>query len=94
MSDQGQIWHKGQLNAYALPNGTFISTDLQQKRIGLVRNNTQYRERLEKAARIAGYTPPELTIARASADKKYDLETVIRHSKLAENATKGKQDEK
>jgi hypothetical protein len=92
--DTSQIWHKGQLNALALPNGTFISTDLQMKRIGLVRNNTEYRERLEKASRMAGYVPPELTIARASSKKTVDLETLIRQSKMAENKTKGKDHEK
>lgn len=52
-----------QINAHALADGSFISPDLTKKRIEILRNNTQYREAIEKAQRIAGYTDPALSIS-------------------------------
>lgn len=58
------IWHRGQIDALALPRGCYIDTYKTRQHVETVRNNTAYREALEKAARVAGYTPPALTLAR------------------------------
>jgi hypothetical protein len=88
------IWNKGQIDAHALPNNMLISADLEQKHVALVRNNSEYRERLEKAAKIAGYIPPVLTLARAPINKKLDIDALLRQNAKAERLTKGKKDEK
>lgn len=58
------IWHRGQIDALSLPRGCYIDTYKTRTHIETVRNNTAYREALEKAAKIAGYVPPALTLAR------------------------------
>lgn len=53
-----------QIDAMALPNGSFISPTMTRMRIQMVQNNPEYRESLEKASRIAGYTDPALSLSR------------------------------
>lgn len=88
------IWKRGTINAHAMPNGTFISTDLQTKRFDLIRNNTEYRERIEKASRMAGFTPVELRISRGASADTSNIDAIVRQNNKAETLSKGKEDEK
>lgn len=82
------IWHNGTLNARELKNGRgFISTDLQKERVRLIRNNPEYRERLEIAQRLAGYEDKLMIAARGSVQQEA-ISTLFEHSKKAEAVTK------
>ena len=86
----------GTINAYALPNGSFQSCDLQMKRLDMIRNNTTYRENLEKAQRAAGYKDKLLIIARGSKKDRAAIESLMNQNKKAERFAKqkGYEDEK
>jgi hypothetical protein len=68
-----QIWNGGTIDVLALPHGTFISPKLTKKRVELARNNSVYREALEKASKMAGYVDPALSLARGRVQKSKSL---------------------
>jgi hypothetical protein len=86
----------GTINAYALPNGSFQSCDLQVKRVALIRNNTTYRENLEKAQRAAGYVDKLMVVARGSKKDRRAIESLMNQNQKAERFAKqkGYEDEK
>jgi len=90
MSD---IWHGGQIDALALPNGCFISPALSKRRIEAVRSNTEYREALEKAGRIAGYVDPALSIARGRVSTE-NTTALFKQNEKAERLIKERRNEK
>ena len=90
MSD---IWHRGrQIDALALPHGTFISPDLTRKRISVARNNTNYREALEKACKMAGYVDPALSLARGRVSNQ-DARSLFKQNEKAERLIKEKRND-
>lgn len=84
------LWYNGRLNARALPDGTFISTDIQQKRLDLLRNNTQYRENIETAMKMSGYTDKLLVASRGGVA---GMDKILDQTAKAERVTKEKTDE-
>ena len=84
-------WNKGTINAKELGNGNFISTDIQKKRVELLRNNTEYREKIEKAQKMAGYEDKLLLASRGIQDNA--IQTILNQSRLAEEATNGGKNE-
>lgn len=84
-------WNKGTVNAKDLGNGNFISTDIQKKRVELLRNNTEYRENIEKAQRVAGYEDKLLLAARGIQENA--IQTILNQSQLAEQAITGGRNE-
>ena len=88
------IWlpNQRQIDAHALPNDTFISPKITKKRIEMVRSNTSYREALEKAQRMAGYTDPALSIARGRTSEK-DARSLFEQNEQAEQILKEKKNE-
>jgi len=91
MSD---IWipNGRQIDAHALPGGSFVSPAITKKRIELVRNNPEYREALEKASRVAGYVDPALSIARGRTSNK-DAESLFKQNAKAEKIIKEKRND-
>jgi hypothetical protein len=57
------IWKNGQLNAHNVGKGVFVSPDMTRMRISHLQTNTIYREKIEKAQRMAGYIDKGLIIA-------------------------------
>jgi hypothetical protein len=64
-----------QINIHTLPGGMFLSTDLQKERLKQLRNNTQYREAIEKAQKMTGSTDRLLFYSRGGRDKILDAMT-------------------
>ena len=87
------IWKNGTIDAHRIGPGNFVSVDLQMKRLNEIRNNTTYREKLEKAQRMAGYPDKLLIIARGSNVNHDSEQALINQNKKAETLTKGKTDE-
>jgi hypothetical protein len=83
-------FRNGQINALEMPNGCFQSCDLQMKRMDMIRNNTTYRENLEKAGRMAGYTDKLLVISRGSKKDKDAIASLLKQNKRAEALAKQK----
>ena len=83
---------QGTIDAHALPNGTFISTDMQLKRLSIIRNDTTYRENLEKAQRVAGYEDKLMLVARGGGDNKEAIESLMKQGAKAEHV-RGKSNE-
>jgi hypothetical protein len=67
--------HNGQVNIHTLPGGTFLSTDLQRERLKQLRDNTQYREAIEKAQKMTGSVDKLLYYSRGGRDKILDAMT-------------------
>lgn len=88
------IWlpNQRQIDAHALPHGTFVSPAITKKRIDMVRNHPEYREALEKASRIAGYVDPALSISRGRTSTK-DAESLFKQNAQAEKIIKEKRNE-
>jgi hypothetical protein len=86
------IWKNGQIDALALPNGTFLSNELTRKHISIVRENVPYREALEKAAKMAKYIPPVLTLAKARNKKREDLDALINQNLKAQKSLERKRE--
>jgi hypothetical protein len=88
-------WENGTIDAYLLPGGNFISSDLQLKRLKALRENTAYREAIEKAQRVAGYTDKLLLISRGGIKSEKAIESLIKQNKKAEKLIrqKGLEDE-
>lgn len=84
-------WYNGTLNAKAIGNGNFVSTDIQMKRLNALQNNSDYRERIEKAQKIAGYEDKLLLASRG--DQPNAIDNLMNQSKKAEQATKEKTNE-
>lgn len=84
-------WYNGTLNAKAIGNGNFVSTDIQIKRLNALQNNSDYRERIEKAQKIAGYEDKLLLASRGCQPNAIDK--LMNQSKKAEQATKEKTNE-
>lgn len=72
-----------QINIHSLPGGTFISTQLQRQRLASLRNNSLYRENIEKAQRLAGSRDNLLYYSRGGRDAVMDA--LIRNTGKAEN---------
>ena len=87
------IWKNGQIDAHSLPNGSIVSEKLTIGHVKLVQNNSRYREDLEKAGKIAGYTPPVLTLARNSSGNAANIRALMRQNAQAEQLSKGNRDE-
>jgi aminoglycoside N3'-acetyltransferase len=83
-------FRRGQINAFEMPNGSFQSCDLQMKRLDAIRNNTLYRENLEKASRKAGYVDKLLVISRGAAKSKDAITSLLNQNKKAERLAKEK----
>jgi hypothetical protein len=83
-------FRRGTINAFEMPNGSFQSCDLQIKRMECLRNNTTYRENIEKAGRMAGYTDKLLIAARGSKKDKEALEALFKQNKKAETLARQK----
>lgn len=88
----GQIWHRGQIDALALPNGTFISSELTRRRVETLRGNTSYRESIEKACKIAGYVDPALSLARGRVSSR-DARSLFKQNEKAERLMKEKKND-
>jgi len=67
--------HNGQINIHTMPDGTFISTDLQKQRLNMLRNNSQYREAIEKAQRMTGSVDKLLYYSRGGRSRILDAMT-------------------
>jgi hypothetical protein len=75
--------HGEQINVHEMPDGTFVSTDLQRRRLAALRNNTRYREDIEKAQRQSGSRDKLLFYSRGGRDRV--LNSLIRLTQKAEN---------
>jgi hypothetical protein len=84
------IWKNGQIDALSLPNGTFLSNDLTRKHMQIVRDNSVYREALERAAKMANYIPPVLTMAKSANKRRADLDALINQNLKAEKSLERK----
>jgi hypothetical protein len=89
---ENKHWRRGQIDALALPSGMFINVNLTARHIETVRNNTSYREYLEKASRIAGYVPPVLSISRGRISHDNEA-SLIKQNSRAEQLIKEKRNE-
>ena len=87
-------WHKGQINAHELPDGTFISTDLQRVRLRALRENATYREAIEKAMKMTGSVDKLLVMSRGSEKTLVPGHFLNKQNQKAEQITKGKRNEK
>ena len=89
-----QIWapNGNQINAHEIAAGSFISPSITKKRIEILRNNTAYREAIEKAQRMAGYVDPALSIARGCTSEK-NQRSLFKQNEKAEQLIKGKRNE-
>lgn len=81
------IWYNGTINARELGSRGFVSTDIQKERLRLIRNNPEYRERLENAQKLAGYEDKLMIAARGSVQQEA-VSTLFKHSEKAEAVTK------
>lgn len=90
---KNENWKNGTINAHELPNGSFVSASMSRKHIDTVRNNTEYRERLERASKMAGYVPPALSLSRAQSGKESDYNALLKQNERAEKLIQGKKDE-
>ena len=81
---------RGTINAYEIGRGNFISCDLQVKRLEAIRNNTTYRENLEKAQRAAGYIDKLMVIASAKSKDKDKIRDLLNQNKKAERLSREK----
>jgi hypothetical protein len=80
--------HKGQIDLHSMPSGTFVSTELQKKRLDYLRNNTQYREAIEKAQKITGNIDKLLYYSTGGRGK--ILDAMIKNISKGESVLKSK----
>ena len=80
----------GVINAFELGKGNFVSCDLQMKRLEAIRNNSTYRENLEKAQRVGGYIDKLMVISSAKSVDKDKIRDLMNQNNKAERLSRQK----
>ena len=88
-----RIWKNGQLNAHEVGKGVFVSEDLTRMRIANLQNNVTYREKIEKACKMAGYTDKGLIMAKGlngTGTTNEGLESLMKQNRRAATIIRNK----